>query len=246
VSGRAAVVIAADRAVSDLPDEQSSYQIHVLYVVASNGRDRMLDTDGTIALSVESWNAWLSNQTSGRDLRLDTASGALDITFVPLSRNDAQMNSYGAQLRDQIETELVVKGFDAPDKLYLVYYDGGDVQTPSCGGGAYPPSLPGTVGALYLNGMPSGSAPRSTNPFVTAVDSPGYIEFVGIHEVLHVLGLVPACSPNETRAGHVSDENTDVMYAGSLSWIPTVLDVNRDDYYEAALRSYELSGNVVS
>lgn len=233
VSGQTVVVVASDRAVSDLADDQSGYQIHVLYVVASNGMDRALDTDGTIALSVESWNAWLSTQTGGIDLRLDTANGALDITFVRLNRSDAQMNAYGAQIRDQLETELATKGFDVSNKLYLVYYDGGGAQTPSCGGGAYPPSLPGTVAALYLNGMPSGSAPCSTNPFATAVDSPGYIEFVGIHEVMHVLGFVPSCSPNETAAGHVFDDNIDVMYAGPLAWNPIVLDVNRDDYYEA-------------
>ena len=54
-----------------------------------------------------------------------------------------------------------------------------------------------------------------------------------VHEVLHTIGIVPACAPHNTRGGHVSDSPTDLMYAGDQPWVPTTLDVGRDDYFEA-------------
>ena len=50
---------------------------------------------------------------------------------------------------------------------------------------------------------------------------------------MHTIGFVPTCAPNHTRAGHVSDSPTDLMYAGDEPWRPAVLDVGRDDYYHA-------------
>jgi Divergent InlB B-repeat domain len=44
---------------------------------------------------------------------------------------------------------------------------------------------------------------------------------------------VPTCAAHHTRAGHVSDSPTDLMYAGDEAWRPSVLDVGRDDYYHA-------------
>ena len=219
------------RPAADRPDDATGSQVHILYVLPSDGADRQLDVNGTLANTVGSWQTWLAGQTGGRRLRVDTFGGALDITVVRLSRTDAVMKSYGAFVRDTIEKELVGRGFTTATKLYAVYYDGG--STWACGGGAWPPALPGRVGVMYLQGTPTGAFPCNTNPFATSPTAPpGYMEFGMIHEILHTLGFVATNAPHQTLSGHLPEPN-DLMYAGSAPWaLPNlVLDVGRDDYY---------------
>jgi hypothetical protein len=202
-----------------------------MYVLPRDGTDRQLDLNGTLANTIGSWQTWLAGQTGGRRFRLDTFSSALDITFVRLTRTDAMMKGYGAFVRDTIERELVTRGFTVATKVYAVYYDGG--STWACGGGAWPPGLPGRVAVMYLQGTPAGAAGCNTKPFATSpTQAPGYMEFGMIHEIIHTLGFVPANAPRQTLSGHVPEPN-DLMYAGSAPWaLPNlVLDVGRNDYY---------------
>jgi hypothetical protein len=225
---------AQSRATVDRVDDSIAAQLHVIYALPSDGVDRALDTDGTLERSVSSFESWLAGKTDGRRLRLDTFAGALDITFLRLSRTDAELASHGALVRDEIEQELDAAGFDAPNKVYAVYYDG--TSNFSCGGGAWPPSLPGNVAALYLDGLPESPVPCRSNPFAGPGAPPGYLEFAMLHEIMHTLGFVATCAPNHHRAGHVSDNPDDLMWAGDGPWVPSgwgnvVLDAGGDDYY---------------
>jgi hypothetical protein len=220
----------SDRATTDQADDVTGPQLHVVYVLPSDGIDRHLDTDGTLRNTVASWETWLNGQTGGRVFRLDTYQGALDITFVQLTRSNATMTGYGAFVRDTIEKDLAALGLVVAPKIYAVYYDGG--STFACGGGAWPPALPGRVAALYLQGTPPGARACNTNPFAGFPSSaPGYLEFAMIHEVMHTLGFVSSAAPHFAAAGHTNDGPTDLMYAGAQPWTPSVLDLGRDDYY---------------
>ena len=126
-------------------------------------------------------------------------------------------------------------GFNAPNKIYAVYYDGRSKT--ACGGGAWPPTLPGNVAALYLNGLPNDPNPCRNNNFASAGGPPTYWEFAMLHEILHTLGFVATCAPNHTRAGHTSENDNDLMWAGDGNWLPdgyqaAVLDFGRNDYYD--------------
>ena len=218
------------RATSDRPDDVTGSQVQVFYALPSDGVDRGLDTNSVLVSTVGSFQTWLGGQTGGRTLRMDTYQGALDITFVRLGRSNATMVSYGAFVRDTIEKDLATAGFAAAAKIYAVYYDGG--STFACGGGSWPPTLPGRVGALYLQGTVSGAPPCNTNPFAGSPTSPpGYLEFAMIHELMHVQGFVSTAAPNFVLAGHVNTGPTDLMYAGPLPWQPTTLDLNQANYY---------------
>lgn len=152
-----------------------------------------------------------------------------DVTFIRLSQSDAQLRSNGAFLRDALEDELDTRGLNKPNKLYAVYYGGS--STFACGGAPWPPDLVGNVVALYLKGTPPGAPACSTNSFATNENTTGYWEFSMVHEIVHALGFVATCAPNETLQGHVSDSPTDLMYAGSQPWQPSVIDIGRDDYF---------------
>lgn len=208
-----------------------------MYVLPSDGEDHALDTDGTLRNTVSSFQSWLAGKTKGKQaLRIDTFNGSLDVTFLRLSRTDAEIASFGLFVRDQIEAELVAAGFTAENKIYAVYYDG--TSTFACGGAAWPPTLPGSVAALYLRGLPESPVPCSFNEFASPGGSPTYLEFAMLHEIMHTLGFVPTCAPNQWRAGHVSDDPNDLMWVGDGPWVPSgwanvVLDSGNDDYYRA-------------
>jgi Divergent InlB B-repeat domain len=220
---------ALPRSEVDRADDRTGPQIHALYVVPSDGADRGYDTDGTVAASVANWQGWFRGQTRGPGLRLDTSGGELDVTFRRLSQTDAQLAARGVFIRDAIEQELKAAGFNQSGKIYAVYYDGS--STAACGGGAWPPTLPGNVGAVYLRatfgaGFPCYDATQSRAGLQL-------MDFAVLHEVLHTMGFVPTCAPRHTRAGHVSDSPSDLMYAGDQPWQPSALDVGNDDYYHA-------------
>ncbi len=222
---------AADRTTADQPDDITGPQVHIVYSIPSDGTDRGLDTNGTIAASVNNWETWLRGQTGGHGLRLDTYHGTVDITFFRATENDAAMKARGGFIRDELEKELKAAGVTKPDKIYAVYYDGNSTQ--SCGGGAWPPVLPGIVGAIYL---PSTFWNTVGDPCYHPEQSPAGMnltDFAILHELMHTLGFVPSCAPHFTQAGHVSDGPTDLMYAGNQDWHPAVLDIGHDDYFDA-------------
>jgi List-Bact-rpt repeat protein len=155
------------------------------------------------------------------------------VSFHRMSLTDLQIASNGAYVRDVVERELNASGFSAPGKIYAVYYDG--TSTYACGGGAWPPTLRGNVGALYLKARFGASflcyTPAASRAGLQVMD------LAILHEVMHTLGFVPTCAPHHTRAGHVSDSPTDLMYAGNEQWRPSVLDLGHDDYYGAHIAS---------
>ncbi len=221
---------ALPRATSDRPDEARGPQLHVVYAVPSDGTDRALDTSGAIASSVASFQRWLAGETGGASLRQDTFQGELDITFVRLPATDAAIAARGAFVRDELEQLLRSGGHLTANKLYAVYYDGS--STYSCGGGAWPPALPGSVAAMYLHGRPPGAPACDTNALAAPGAPPGYLDYAMLHELLHTLGAVPSCAPHHHLAGHTSDREDDIMWAGTGRWqIPGRLDPGRDDYY---------------
>jgi hypothetical protein len=219
----------AARSPVDRADENANAKVKFLYVVPSDGTDRALDTDGTMHRSISSALRWFAGQTAGRPYRLDASGGALDIMFVRLPRSEAQMASYGIFLRDSLEKDLAALGLADAQKLYLAYYDGTHANV--CGDAPRPPLTPGRVAAIYLKGLPTAPLPCAGNPLAaSATAAPGYFEFVMLHEMLHVLGIVHDGAPNAVN-GHVSHDPSDLMYAGAQPWTPSRMDQSRGNYF---------------
>jgi hypothetical protein len=221
------------RSLVDRPDDFGGPQIHVMYVVPSDGEDRLLDTNGTLLRSVSSFHNWFSERSNGLAFRFDTFQGTLDITFHRLSRTDEAMIAFGAFVVTEIERELRAAGRMHPNKLYIVYYDGG--STYSCGGAAWPPLVPGQTAAMYLKGTPGGHSCGAQQFVTEPTQFPRYWEFAMLHDLVHTLGIVAAHAPNHTAAypAHVPERN-DLMYGGASYWIidaSTTIDVGGDDYF---------------
>ncbi|HKP98731.1 MAG TPA: hypothetical protein VJ735_00235, partial [Actinomycetes bacterium] len=127
-------------------DTDQTYAIQPLYVLPGDGADHGLAADGTISQSVSAMQQWLMGQTGGVRLRILTGT----VATVRIGETDAQITARGAYVRDRVEQLLRQEGYADPNRLYAVWYDG--TSTFSCGGGAWPPDLPGQVAALYLQG----------------------------------------------------------------------------------------------
>ena len=225
------------RSRSDRPDAAQGAQVHVVYALPSDGLDQGLDTTGALESTVGSFQLWLASKAGGRRLHLDVQrDGALDVTFVRLSRTDAQIAAFGLFQRDSIERELARAGLIRANKLYAVYYDGG--STTACGGAAWPPSVAGQSAAMYLKGS-AGSVSCVRPLAATPTAFPGYWEFAMLHDLLHTMGIVSANAPHHTSAfpAHVPERN-DLMYSGTEPWMidqTTLIDVGGDDYFGAAV-----------
>ncbi len=163
-------------------------------------------------------------------MRIDTYQGNVDISFVRLAVSDASMASHGQLIRNELETQLHALGFNAPNKIYAVYYDG--TNSVVCGSGAYPPALPGNVGAFYLRGQLRrqqqmrrdrlGAEQRSAVPGLRS--PPRGVPHARRGSVVCArTNIAPVTSPT------VRD---DLMWSGDAVWqLPPVLDVGRDDYF---------------
>lgn len=206
-----------ERSTFDRPDDSNEYQIHVLYVIPSDGTDLELDLDGTIERFVDEAQQWFVGQTGGRALRFDTYKGALDITFFRLSESQSQIGANVERVRFKTEYELAQAGFDQTRKMYVVFY-GGHINSPGlCDGQAISPPI--SLGNVALG---------ATLP----CERPDMVHFVMLHELVHNLGFVPPCAPNYTVRRHVRDDPRDLMYWGPERWTPSILDVGRNDYFE--------------
>lgn len=225
----------AGRSFEDRPDEASGPQIHLIYVLPSDGKDRELDINGTIESTLAVAQRWLAKQTGGRSFRVDTFEDKPDISFFRGPDTDSAMQRNGAFVRDVLESRLRVTGrFSRADKIYVAYYDGG--STHACGGAFWPHDLPGSLVALYLRadlGKPGFRC--GPEGLQSGASEPGYWEFAFLHEVLHGLGYVAPCGASHHRRGHSSDDPTDLMYAGEQPWNPTRLDPGNDDFYKHSI-----------
>ncbi len=252
---------ALPRATEDRPDERTGRMIHVVYVVPSDFPDERLDILGMIEDSMRSANHWFQEQTGDKRWRLDTYTfewddpatpaahprsvQAVDVSFVQSNLPSELLNHI-----DEVDSELITRGFRDPGKRYLAYV-ASDAGT-RCGDAWYQtssnPDAPfdGRYAAVYLNG----SADCRTREFATGPTSPSYTETVAMQELMHNDGMVPPGAPHGCEPGvsiflgHVcltpvallqpdlDPDRVDVMFPFvGLPLSQKVLDRDRDDYF---------------
>ena len=226
--GVEAIEVPVKRSLLDRPDVVSGYQVHLIYALPQDGLDQQLDTNGVISTSVGAAQSWFTQQTGGPRIRFDTFgdSDDLDITFIRFPLTDAEITGSAVQVFYALEDLLTAAGFSQANtnKLYVVYYGG--ATSDWCG-----------IGGWFVGVFPNGAECAPGLQLAPNVDTPGYAEFVLLHEMVHTLGFVPTCAPNYFVPGpwHVDDDPRDLMWsgrAGQSPWeLPPILDVGRDDYF---------------
>ena len=206
----------------DQPDDLAGPQVHVVYALPSDGEDAALDRYGDIERSFDAIQRWLEGEI-GKRLRLDTAGGRLDVTFLRLPFTAQEGEERGASLVEALQGAIRDRFGTPPGKAYAVYYAGrsGDL----CGSAA----AEGGVAVAFVH--PEGCSPQAVG---AGRETASTYEAVMVHELLHVFGAVPECASDrlETSA-HVGTRVEDLMYAGP-EWSghdEVVIDPGRDNYF---------------
>jgi hypothetical protein len=199
---------AADRVTTDLPDEQVGPQIHFVYALPAGGTDRGLDVDGTLNRWAGMFNDWLAAQTGGVRVRIDTAGGVADTTFIQLKESDAEIESMGMAGTVQIENEIAAAGLNNPFKQYVIVYEGAD-NFGFCGNAI------GNASVVFLE----------------SCNVSDWLSMLIGHEIFHLLGAVNPCAPHYGTYDETTDNPNDLMAFGVPFQDSAQLDPGHDDYW---------------
>ena len=203
------------RFFEDQPDVSDDYQIHFIYMLAADGKDREYDINGWIEKRIKTVNKKFLKMSAktkksngiGHQFKLDmTKEGKLDVTFVRMNVLKKQLDLTHAP-ESYVYRYLKKKGFDNPKKIYATFAgfnhrDGNDIG--------------GEGGVPY------------TVIFTPAVKSYGQpdMDLVILHELFHTQGAAYACGKRTYEGAHV--KGSDVLGKGILS---AKIDSKNDTYY---------------
>ena len=203
------------RFFEDQPDVNDDYQIHFIYMLAADGKDREYDINGWIEKRIKTVNKKFLKMSArnkksngiGHQFKLDmTKEGKLDVTFVRMNVLKKQLDQTHAPER-LVYRYLKEKGFDNPKKVYATFTgfnhrDGNDIG--------------GEGGVPY------------TAIFTPAVKSYGQpdMDLVILHEMLHAQGAAYACGKRTYKGAHV--KGSDIL---AVDTVKSSLDSRNDTYY---------------
>jgi len=116
------------RFFEDQPDVTDNYQIHFIYMLTANDKDRELDINGKIEKYADKMNKLhesFSKKTKGSsgakkykyDYRED---GKLDISFIRLDRKRKELHKH---INNNYRGWLWANGFNNPKKIYFTFAD---------------------------------------------------------------------------------------------------------------------------
>ena len=109
------------RFFEDQPDVNDDYQIHLIYFLAKNTKDKERDVNGYIEKKMKMTNNSFFKMTRKKQkFKLDyRKDGKLDVTFVRMDRKSAK-GGWNMQYPDYYLTK---NGFNNPKKMYLSFTD---------------------------------------------------------------------------------------------------------------------------
>ena len=110
------------RFFKDQPDINHDYQVHFIYLLGSEGKDREWDINGKMAEDIEAINNKFFKMTGNKqkwkiDRRKD---GKIDISFVRLDAKANSRKGWNMQYPDFFLTSI---GFNNPKKTYFAFVD---------------------------------------------------------------------------------------------------------------------------
>ena len=205
-----------NRSIIDRPDVNDDHQVHFIYAILKNGKDKEWDVSGYIeknALKVNKnflkWSA--KNKKSngiGQKFKYDFSNdGKLDVSFarLNLTRKEIDKPDYPNGI---IYRELFKQGFNNPKKVYAIFSGFKSKHGNSDGGEG---------------------GPLFTILYGPAIKSYGSrdMEIIILHELFHTQGAAYDCGKRTYRGAHV--KGSDVLGSGDVS---IRIDSKNDTYYK--------------
>jgi len=205
-----------NRSLIDREDSANDHQVHFIYAILKNGKDKEWDINGYIeklALKVnENFLKWSSqnkkSNSIGQKFKYDfLKNGKLDVSFARLNLTRKQIDEPD-QPNGLIYKELFKQGFNNPKKVYAIISGFNSKHGNSDGGEGGP-----LFTILY-------------GPAIKSYGSKG-MEIVILHELFHTQGAAYDCGKRTYRGAHV--KGSDVLGSGDVS---TKIDSKNDTYYK--------------
>tara|TARA_E500000331_G_scaffold248529_1_gene238982 strand:+ start:73 stop:1023 length:951 start_codon:yes stop_codon:yes gene_type:complete len=172
------------RFFKDQPDVNDDYQVHFIYMLSANEKDREFDINGKIEKYANKMNKLVekySKKTKGSsgakkykyDYRKD---GKLDVTFIRLDKKTKEMHKY---INQNYKGWLWLNGFNNPKKVYFTFADVKSVDGGEGGVG---------MASMFLK-----------NKYNRKVDD---MIRTALHEMHHSMGGGFACVPGMSKNAH--------------------------------------------
>ena len=125
------------RFFEDQPDVNDDYQIHFIYMLAADGKDREFDINGKIEKYAEQMNKLhekhskkVKGSSGAKKYKFDyRKDGKLDVTFIRLDKKRKKLNKH---INNNYRGWLWMNGFNNPKKHYFTF---ADVKSPDGGEG---------------------------------------------------------------------------------------------------------------
>ena len=207
------------RFFEDQPDVNDDHQVHFIYAILKNGKDKELDINGYIekkALKVNKnflkWSAKNKKSNNiGQKFKYDfSKDGKVDVSFARLNLTRKEINKpdYPAGI---IYNELFKQGFNNPKKVYAIL-----------------------AGFKSKHGNSDGGegGPLFTILYGPAIKSYGArnMEIVILHELFHTQGAAYGCGKRTYKGAHV--KGSDILGSGDVS---TSIDSKNNTYYKHSI-----------
>ena len=211
------------RFLFDQEDVTDDYQVHAIYVLAADSKDKQYDVKGIIEKIVLKGNRHMKSKTKEKQFRLDlTKEGKLDVSFLRVDKTKKQINARDAAT--YFMGMAVKNGFYHPKKLYTIFYQDkykdewgqvGDAELYTSSG----MMVEINGGVTYLGG-------RTT--------SDAWVPH--LHELFHALGFVQLCAPGaKNDPGHYWGKEDHLKFGGDImshnSGDTRNIDKKRNQYY---------------
>ena len=204
------------RSIIDRPDTNDDHQVHFIYAILKNGKDKEWDINGYIeknALKVNKnflkWSA--KNKKSngmGQKFKYDfSKDGKIDVSFARLNLTRKEIDKPDHP-NGIIYRELFRQGFNNPKKVYAIFSGFKSKHGNSDGGEGGP-----LFTILY-------------GPAIKSYGSKD-MEIVILHELFHTQGAAYDCGKRTYRGAHV--KGSDVLGSGDVS---TKIDSKNNTYYK--------------
>ena len=209
------------RFLYDQEDITDDYQVHAIYILASDSKDRQFDVKGKIEKIVLKANKHLKNKTKEKQFRLDlTKEGKLDVSFLRVDKTKKQMHTGDAA--SYLMGMAVKNGFYHPKKLYTIFYqdkyrdEGGQVGNAKLLLDKELVEVNG--GVTYMGAYPQDNWK------------------IHLHELFHALGFVQLCAPGAViEKNERWGKNDHLSYDGDImsdrGGDANNIDKKRKEYY---------------
>lgn len=218
---------------ADRPDLTTLPTFHAVYLYPADQPSRFEQFAAMFQADARAASKML-NLLYGRGVRFDmrAAAGGAQLLDITVVRSRWRANQLGGNNQfGLVEKELAARGFDSPDKKYVVWLDAG---SRACG-----------QGNLYRDTARSG-ANANEGPTTAVVYRPHRSDPATggfcrgrtlLHELGHNMGALQAVAPHSFDGAHCDDSAEDTMCYTSATSVDTgdpAFDHNNDDYWDPA------------